>query len=593
MATAGDGISFDAGKECTVIIKNPAGWWYVEMDENEGWVPSSYLERKSISSTPSPLHTSTTRPSEPMKKPVSLKKDDPNRNHIKEQRNDLIMESKKEQIKKDMLKRDVLKDSSRKELPKEVRKDPQSKKEQKNQTSPLGPRRVSFQNKSSNNEQKGSSLKKSSLKRSTSTDSGLNEEITRPVPQTLSPYPVRAAGAPPRPSRPKNTPSLPNTRSINGPKSPRTSHKSTLKPTISEPIAIHVSPIPKRKHDSLTTTKPLRPTNTVESPRNARNSQTKPISRPTLRKDNSDEMISRPTMTRHNDNISTNKPGHLSTSDLSIGGSRESSNTKVHGRRKSDENIPVMANLKSNLEKKLSVKPGPIPPSQQPKRPLPPSRPKAPVVKTNSTGTKATGPPARPNPPKATSVKRPPPPRPSSSPLQAKKTTQYVTVGDYTAEDSDSCLSFKEGAFVEVLEKDSDGWWFVKIGTKEGWAPSTYIEEKASTNPTTTSRPHPTRPKLPAPYAAKTLPTIPADKESELVESTDSIPKPKPRPRPRKTTVAFCRASESYQVSANDGGISIVKGRVYELKEQNDNGWWLVKDGDEEGWAPASYFKHV
>ena len=31
----------------------------------------------------------------------------------------------------------------------------------------------------------------------------------------------------------------------------------------------------------------------------------------------------------------------------------------------------------------------------------------------------------------------------------------------------------------QVKEKTSDGWWFVRIGDKEGWAPSTYIESKA------------------------------------------------------------------------------------------------------------------
>ena len=40
-----DGLSFKEGVTVSVITKNPSGWYYVEMGDKEGWVPSSYLER--------------------------------------------------------------------------------------------------------------------------------------------------------------------------------------------------------------------------------------------------------------------------------------------------------------------------------------------------------------------------------------------------------------------------------------------------------------------------------------------------------------------------------------------------------------------
>ena len=53
----------------------------------------------------------------------------------------------------------------------------------------------------------------------------------------------------------------------------------------------------------------------------------------------------------------------------------------------------------------------------------------------------------------------------------------YETVGAYVSTD-DSGISFKKGEYVEVLDKDESGWWFIKIGNDEGWAPSTYLAQK-------------------------------------------------------------------------------------------------------------------
>lgn len=42
--TVGDGLSFKTGQTAYVKEKTPAGWWFVEINGQEGWVPASYLE---------------------------------------------------------------------------------------------------------------------------------------------------------------------------------------------------------------------------------------------------------------------------------------------------------------------------------------------------------------------------------------------------------------------------------------------------------------------------------------------------------------------------------------------------------------------
>ena len=67
------------------------------------------------------------------------------------------------------------------------------------------------------------------------------------------------------------------------------------------------------------------------------------------------------------------------------------------------------------------------------------------------------------------SAVKPGPPKPV--PRGAKKKL-YRALADYH---DDAGLSFHEGDTLELID-DSDDWWFVKLGSVEGWAPSTYLE---------------------------------------------------------------------------------------------------------------------
>ncbi|XP_030058659.1 SH3 and PX domain-containing protein 2A isoform X2 [Microcaecilia unicolor] len=99
---------------------------------------------------------------------------------------------------------------------------------------------------------------------------------------------------------------------------------------------------------------------------------------------------------------------------------------------------------------------------------------------------------------------KPPPRRESSLGFQLPKPPEppSVEVEYYTIAEFQSCISdgisFHGGQKAEVIEKNSGGWWYVHIGDKEGWAPSSYIDKrkKPNLNRRTSTL---TRPKVPPP----------------------------------------------------------------------------------------------
>jgi myosin-1 len=60
---------------------------------------------------------------------------------------------------------------------------------------------------------------------------------------------------------------------------------------------------------------------------------------------------------------------------------------------------------------------------------------------------------------------------------------------------------------------------------------------------------------------------------------------------PEEPDVPMYRAKYAFEGQA--GELSLVKDDLVELVEKDDNGWWLVKKGTEEGWAPNNYLDLV
>lgn len=210
----------------------------------------------------------------------------------------------------------------------------------------------------------------------------------------------------------------------------------------------------------------------------------------------------------------------------------------------------------------------------------------------------------------------------------------FVTLADYEG-NFEGSISFKEGQVAHIIDKQQDGWSYVKIQGKEGWAPSSYLvsssEKKSapprpvapiSIKPLFTGKPEArsaqeeksAQSQRSKPASVPVKPVKPASSTQDAVpKKSDRPTRPQVQPRkkistpdaPRKPSRVqapasaadkskpLCRALESFN-STQGEGLSFCKGDEFEYLEDSGSGWWLVKTKDgEEGWAPASYLETV
>ncbi|TRY81752.1 hypothetical protein DNTS_031665 [Danionella cerebrum] len=72
-------------------------------------------------------------------------------------------------------------------------------------------------------------------------------------------------------------------------------------------------------------------------------------------------------------------------------------------------------------------------------------------------------------------------------PVPPQVEEEYYTIADFQTTIPDG-ISFQAGVKVEVVEKNSSGWWYIQIDDKEGWAPVTFIDKYKKTS--SASRPN-------------------------------------------------------------------------------------------------------
>ncbi|XP_058236169.1 SH3 and PX domain-containing protein 2A isoform X5 [Hemibagrus wyckioides] len=53
---------------------------------------------------------------------------------------------------------------------------------------------------------------------------------------------------------------------------------------------------------------------------------------------------------------------------------------------------------------------------------------------------------------------------------------KYITVQPYTSQGKDE-IGFEKGVTVEVIQKNLEGWWYIRYLGKEGWAPASYLKK--------------------------------------------------------------------------------------------------------------------
>ncbi|KAM9809198.1 SH3 and PX domain-containing protein 2A isoform X1 [Syngnathus typhle] len=234
---------------------------------------------------------------------------------------------------------------------------------------------------------------------------------------------------------------------------------------------------------------------------------------------------------------------------------------------------------------------------------------------------------------------------------QQSREEKYITVQPYTSQGKDE-IAFEKGEVVEVIQKNLEGWWFIRYQDKEGWAPASYLkkmedlsspQKKTVTGPVeiignimeisnllnktspsekdvgsakVSESPQVARKEISLPVLCdpgpvgtpqdgkgKTEPASPAVARiaPHRVEIGSPVLRQKPPPR-RDATLGFPLPSppepptveaEYYTIaefqSCISDGISFNGGQKAEVIEKNSGGWWYVQIGEREGWAPCSY----
>uniref|UniRef100_UPI003AACEA59 SH3 and PX domain-containing protein 2A-like isoform X1 n=1 Tax=Centroberyx gerrardi TaxID=166262 RepID=UPI003AACEA59 len=235
---------------------------------------------------------------------------------------------------------------------------------------------------------------------------------------------------------------------------------------------------------------------------------------------------------------------------------------------------------------------------------------------------------------------------------QQSREEKYMTVQPYSSQGKDE-IAFEKGVIVEVIQKNLEGWWFIRYQDKEGWAPASFLKKvkddfsprkktvtgpveiignimeisnllnkKALSEKDVQTEGLPESPQvarreisLPIPCSDSSPGNAPQEGKSKAepaspaiariaphrVEIGSPVLRQKPPPR-RDATLGFQMPSppepptveaEYYTIaefqSCISDGISFNGGQKAEVIEKNSGGWWYVQIGEKEGWAPCSY----
>lgn len=194
---------------------------------------------------------------------------------------------------------------------------------------------------------------------------------------------------------------------------------------------------------------------------------------------------------------------------------------------------------------------------------------------------------------------------------------QYICTEDYFPSNPDE-VSLDRGTVVEVIQKNLDGWWWVRQNGKEGWAPATYMMKAEKAHMERVARASGVQ------IVGKLEDISDLMQDEDGDDSWDDEPDPPPRPirnylsqksrslerggslrpPPRQNSIKNIKVdikppkvTKSQYVTIADftdtvgDGISFSKGESVEVKEKTADGWWFVSIGGKEGWAPSTFIE--
>lgn len=194
---------------------------------------------------------------------------------------------------------------------------------------------------------------------------------------------------------------------------------------------------------------------------------------------------------------------------------------------------------------------------------------------------------------------------------------QYICTEDYFPSNPDE-VTLDRGTVVEVIQKNLDGWWWVRQNGKEGWAPATYMMKAEKAHMERVARASGVQ------IVGKLEDISDLMQDEDGDDSWDDEPDPPPRPirnylsqksrslerggslrpPPRQNSIKNIKVdikppkvTKSQYVTIADftdtvgDGISFSKGESVEVKEKTADGWWFVSIGGKEGWAPSTFIE--
>ncbi|KAK2461430.1 hypothetical protein APHAL10511_005893 [Amanita phalloides] len=136
---------------------------------------------------------------------------------------------------------------------------------------------------------------------------------------------------------------------------------------------------------------------------------------------------------------------------------------------------------------------------------------------------------------------RPPPPPPRavpSPPVAAAQPKVPLYKAKYAFEGQESELSLKKDDVLELVKKEENGWWLMKKGGVEGWAPENYLElVPPKTEPV--ERPPPPRAAVPKPPAAPVVANASAKPVAVFPGMASNQASPGPPWKKNNVTAAF------------------------------------------------------
>lgn len=108
--------------------------------------------------------------------------------------------------------------------------------------------------------------------------------------------------------------------------------------------------------------------------------------------------------------------------------------------------------------------------------------------------------------------------------------------------------------------------------------------------PVASSRPGFAPPPPPPPAPGQALKSAPAFNRAPAVAPANASPPPRKPPPKQQPDVIRYKVVCAFETE-EDGEIPLSMGDLVEVVQEEENGWWLVKKGGQQGWAPSNYLE--